>query len=150
MKTIKKIITYLFSASLLVLVAVVAFWIGFRLVAPSGRRVIETSRMETCLEIYREYMIDRDRKVLIDRLEEINLTPREFEAIIDRFIYYRSRKSSKEHALRLLRAFRMGLDIEDAQVYSITGVSSEPFALDAEILSVFEKDPELVNRAFGG
>ena len=83
-------------------------------------------------------------------LKKISLTPNDFQHIIDKFILYRTQKSSKEQAMKLLKAFRMGFNIEVEKVYSISGMENEPFRLDAEIISVFEKKPELIKEAFEG
>jgi hypothetical protein len=51
-----------------------------------------------------------------------------------------------DQAMNLLKAFRMGYDIEAASVYEISGLASEPFRLDAEILAVFESKPDLIKK----
>lgn len=125
------------------------FWIGIRVAAPPTR-VVQTARMERCLVAYEEYRKDADQEKLAEKLQEIGLNPRDFQEIIDRFIFYRSRKSSMDQSLMLLNAFRRGYDIGNVTVYSISGFASEPFRLDAEILAVFENKPELIQRAFEG
>ncbi len=129
--------------------ALAGFWLGARFVMPAPR-LVETMRMEKCLQLYRDYRHDNDQSRLAASLTEIGLTPRHFQEIIDRFIYYRSRKSSMDQAMQLLRAFRAGYDIEVTGVVSISGLASEPFRLDAEILAVFEGQPELIKHAFEG
>jgi hypothetical protein len=52
--------------------------------------------------------------------------------------------------MHLLKAFRMGYNVEPAQVVEVSGFASEPFRLDAEILAVFEEKPALVENAFEG
>ncbi len=113
-------------------------------------RVVETTRMENCLTAYHAYRKDSDQDKLAESLKRMALNPRDFQEIIDRFIFYRSRKSSMNQAMTLLKAFRSGYDIESASVYSISGFASEPFRLDAEILAVFENNPELIKQAFEG
>jgi len=131
------------------LIALAGFAVGRIAVAPQQRSV-ETFRMEKCLHIYREYRKDEDQKRLAESLAAISLTPKDFQEIIDRFIYYRSRKSGLSQAMELLKAFRAGYDIKTAEVVSISGLGSEPFRLDAEVLAVFENQPDLVKQAFEG
>jgi len=145
MKYLKRV----FAVLVMVGMALAGFWLGARFVMPAPRRV-ETLRMEKCLELYRGYRHDNDQSRLATGLADIGLTPRHFQEIIDRFIYYRSRKSSMDQAMQLLRAFRAGYDIEVTGVVSISGLASEPFRLDAEILAVFEGQPELIKQAFEG
>lgn len=119
----------------------------------SNTRSVDTTRMERCLEIYADYRKNQDQDFLTTELEKINLTPKDFQIIIDKFIYYRVRKSSHEQSMKLLKAFKLGLDIniESIEIQpSIPGIPDIPFALDAEILSVFEKNPELLKKAFEG
>ncbi|OGK06034.1 MAG: hypothetical protein A2W80_14400 [Candidatus Riflebacteria bacterium GWC2_50_8] len=137
------------SLLVILLTAAAGFWIGVALTRQPAR-VVETGRMESCLLIYRDYRSHGDQKLLAAELEKLALNPRDFQEIIDRFIFYRSRKSSMEQAMQLLKAFKMGADIDTASVYSISGLASEPFRLDAEILAVFENKPELVKKAFEG
>lgn len=137
------------SLLVVLLTAAAGFWIGVALTRPPAR-VVETGRMESCLLIYRDYRSHGDQERLAAELEKLALNPRDFQEIIDRFIFYRSRKSSMEQAMQLLKAFKMGVDIDAASVYSISGLASEPFRLDAEILAVFESKPELINKAFEG
>lgn len=136
-------------ALLFVFMAAAGFWLGIKVAMP-GSRIVETTRMESCLRIYRDYRKDPDQTKLAAALAGISLTPRDFQDIIDRFIHYRSRKSSMDQAMRLLQAFRMGYDIEATGVFSVSGVASEPFRLDAEILAVFESRPDLIKEAFEG
>ncbi len=114
------------------------------------RRPVDTSRMEECLRFYKIYRADEDQEKLASNLSTIALTPNDFQHIIDRFILYRTQKSSLEQSMKLLKAFRMGFDIQVEKVYSISGMEAEPFRLDAEILAVFESKPELVKDAFEG
>ena len=143
------IIRKFFLFLLLLGVALVGFRLGMRFVMPAPRQ-IETSRMEKCLQFYRDYRQNNDQERLALDLGKIGLTPKHFQEIIDRFIYYRSRKSSMDQAMQLLRAFRDGYNIEVTGVVSISGLASEPFRLDAEILAVFEGRPELIQEAFEG
>lgn len=113
-------------------------------------RTVDAGRMIRCLELYREYRYDLDQAALVAELEKLGLTPRDFQEIIDRFIYYRTRKSSLDQAIKLLNAFRLGYDIQAENVYSVTGMASEPFRLDAEVLTVFEVSPDLIKQAFEG
>jgi len=133
----------------LLVLAISGFWLGHKLAAPSPRN-LETFRVESCLDLYARYRKDQDQTALVEDLKKIDLNPRDFQEIIDRFIYYRSRKSSLDQAMKLLNAFRSGYNIDTVSVYSISGYASEPFRLDAEILAVFESRPELINRAFEG
>lgn len=128
-------------------VCLFGFWAGFKFSTRTVRPV-NTLKMETCLSLYSEYRSDNDQNKLAAGLKEIGFTPMDFQAVIDRFIYYRTRKSSINQAFRLLKAFRMGMDIEPAEVVEVSGFASEPFRLDAEILAVFESNPELVKKAF--
>ncbi len=141
----KQLLTYF----AFILIAFAGFVVGRIVVAPQQRDV-ETFRMEKCLQIYREYRKDENQKRLAENLAEISLTPKDFQEIIDRFIYYRSRKSGLAQAMDLLKAFRAGYDIKTAEVVSISGLGSEPFRLDAEILAVFENQPDLIKQAFEG
>jgi len=133
--------------ALMLWIAVLGFWFGTKMAFPSARSV-ETSRMEKCLQLYKQYRIDNDQKRLSSALAELSLTPCNFQEIIDRFIYYRSRKSSMKQAMNLLKAFRLGYDIEVEDVFHVSGLASEPFMLDAEILAVFESSPDLIREAF--
>ncbi|MBU1108217.1 MAG: hypothetical protein KKB51_16210 [Candidatus Riflebacteria bacterium] len=144
-KNMKKITSLLVAF----LLAAAGFWLGVLLTRPPGRTV-ETQRMETCLLLYQDYRTYNDQKKLAAELERISLNPRDFQEIIDRFIYYRTRKSSMNQAMQLLQAFKMGYDIDAASIFSISGMASEPFRLDAEILAVFESKPELIKKAFEG
>lgn len=113
-------------------------------------RHVKTSRVETCLSLYKDYRNNENQQILSEGLTKIGLTPLDFQKIIDRLIYYRTKKSSVKQAMTLLKAFRMGYDIKLDNVVSISGIGSEPFRLDAEILAVFEKAPELIEDAFKG
>lgn len=130
------------------IVAAIGFYSGVMLVRPASR-VVDTNRMETCLEIYKDYRGNPDQKKMVGDLATVSLHPKDFQQIIDRFIYYRTQKSSMNHAMKLLKAFRMGYEI-DAKIFSISGIASESFRLDAEILAVFESNPELIKNAFEG
>ncbi|MBQ2591928.1 MAG: hypothetical protein II567_01430 [Candidatus Riflebacteria bacterium] len=140
----KKILFFCLFVALTVLGA----YIGFQLA--QLRRPVDSSRMEKCLALYKSYRADTDQDKLAKELSKISLTPNDFQHIIDKFILYRTQKSSMNQAMKLLKAFRMGFDIEVEKVYSISGMENEPFRLDAEILTVFEKKPELVKDAFEG
>lgn len=131
------------------IVAGAGFWLGIKLTMPPSR-LIKTVRMENCLRIYSDYRNNCDQAKLASALASISFTPRDFQEIIDRFIYYRSRKSSMDQAMKLLHAFRMGYDVEAVDIFSISGMASEPFRLDAEILAVFETKPDLIKEAFEG
>ena len=133
---------------IIVLLIVFGAYIGLELA--QLRRPVDSSRMEECLKLYKQYRADTDQEKLAQGLSKISLTPNDFQHIIDKFILYRTRKSSMNQAMKLLKAFRMGFYIEVEKVYSISGMENEPFRLDAEILAVFEKKPELVKDAFEG
>ncbi len=133
----------------LVALCLTGFWLGMKFSLRTVRTV-ETQRMIHCLEIYRNYRQHQDQKQLAEDLEKLNLSPLDFQKIIDRFIYYRTRKSSIDQAMMLLGAFRRGIDIQPVEVVEVSGFASEPFRLDAEILAVFESAPELVQEAFEG
>ena len=133
---------------LFVVLAILGAYIGFQLA--QYRRPVDSSRMEKCLTLYKSYRSDTDQDKLAKELSKISLTPNDFQHIIDKFILYRTQKSSMKQAMKLLKAFRMGFDIEVDRVYSISGMENEPFRLDAEILTVFENKPELVRDAFEG
>lgn len=137
MSKIKIIFIYLLAATF-------AFTIGIL----CNRRSVNPDRMEKCLEFYLEYRKDLNQKNLAYNLNKINLTPEDFQIIIDRFIYYRSKKSAMGQAMKLLNAFRLGHRFEVKKIEHITGMKDEPFRLDAEILAVFEKNPKLVDEAF--
>ena len=140
----KKIILFILFIALVASGA----YIGFKLA--QYRRPVDSSRMEKCLLLYKNYRADTDQDKLANELSKLSLTPSDFQHIIDKFIFYRSQKSSLNQAMNLLKAFRMGFDIEVEKVYSISGMENEPFRLDAEILTVFENKPELVKDAFEG
>ena len=146
MNNIIKAVKYLVSALLLI---GFGFFIGVKLFWPVQRN-IDPSRMEKCLNLYREYRLNQDQDKLHDGLDEIKLSPVDFQKIIDRFIYYRTRKSSLASAMKLLEAFRRGFNIKPVKVETISGLASEPFLMDAEILTVFEQRPELIQMAFEG
>lgn len=133
-----------------IFVVLVAVGVLIGLKMAQWRRPVHTRRMERCLVLYKNYRGDGDQEKLASELAKISLTPNDFQHIIDKFISYRCQKSSLEQAMKLLRAFRMGFDIEVERVYSISGMEAEPFRLDAEILAVFETKPELVKDAFEG
>jgi hypothetical protein len=137
------------SLLVIVSIAMAGFWLGGVLSRPPARTV-DSSRMESCLEIYRSYREHGDQNRLAADLEPLSLKPKDFQEIIDRFIYYRTRKSSMDQAMQLLKAFKMGYDVDSASIYEISGLASEPFRLDAEILAVFESRPELIKKAFEG
>ena len=134
---------------IMVIVCLLGFYMGYRFSTRTVRNV-ETVRMETCLRLYQEYRVDTNQKRLAEQLDQIGFTPRDFQTVIDRFIYYRTRKSSISQAMRLLKAFRMGFDIQPSEVVEVSGFASESFRLDAEILAVFEARPELIKQAFEG
>ncbi len=129
-----------------VLALVLAIWLGYSLAIP--KRTIETNRMETCLELYAKYRKDLNQEELAQGLQEISLTPKDFQIIIDKFIYYRSRKSSLKQAMDLLSGFERGFNIKVDKIETITGMDNEPFRLDAEVLSVFQNKPDLIEKAF--
>lgn len=134
----------------LIFIALTALGVFLGLEIAQCRRPVYTERMEECLRLYKNYRNDTDQEKLAKDLAAISLTPRDFQQIIDRFIYYRSQKSSMKQAMTLLKAFRMGFDIKVEKVYSISGMEGEPFRLEAEILAVFEKNPQIVKDAFEG
>lgn len=110
-------------------------------------RTISTVRIEGCLNAYIEHRHTGDASKLRRELDRLSTKPAEFEKIIDRFIHYRMSKSSLDQAMKLLDAFRSGYRIVPERVISPTD-SSEPFALDAEILTVLRDRPDLVQKAF--
>ncbi|HOT26723.1 MAG TPA: hypothetical protein PLU72_00955 [Candidatus Ozemobacteraceae bacterium] len=126
--------------------AVAGFFAGMMLFSPRPR-TISTMRVEACLEAYISHRHTGDAAKLRSELARLHLKPAEFEKIIDRFIHYRMSKSSLDQAMKLLDAFRSGYRIVPERVESPTD-ASEPFALDAEILTVFRTRPELVKKAF--
>lgn len=127
-----------------VFLALLAFSIGIL----CHRRTVDPVRMEKCLEFYSAYRKNQDQRQLAANLKTVNLTPEDFQKIIDKFIYYRSKKSSMKQAMDLLKAFRFGFNFKVLKVEPITGMKDEPFRLDAEILAVFEKNAKLVDEAF--
>ncbi len=131
-----------------ILLCILGVYIGFQLA--QMRRPVDSSRMEQCLKLYKIYRADTDQEKLARNLSKISLTPNDFQQIIDRFILYRTQKSAMQQGMKLLKAFRMGFNIEVDKVYSISGMENEPFRLDAEILAVFEKNPQLIKDAFEG
>ena len=137
----KKLISFIVFIALII----VGAYIGLQLA--QYRRPVDSSRMEKCLVLYKNYRADTDQDKLAKELSKISLTPNDFQHIIDKFILYRTQKSSLNQAMKLLKVFRMGFDIEVDKVYSISGMENEPFRLDAEILTVFEKKPELIKEA---
>ncbi len=138
----------LFKLCIILLLIILGFNIGIELA--QLRRPVNSSRMEECLRLYKNYRADTDQEKLAQGLKKISLTPLDFQHIIDRFILYRTQKSAMAQSMRLLKAFRMGFDIQVEKVYSISGMENEPFRLDAEILAVFEKNPQLIKEAFEG
>ncbi len=137
-----------FKIIVLFLLMALGVYVGLQIA--QCRRPVNTSRMEECLRLYKIYRADEDQDKLASGLSAIALTPNDFQHIIDRFILYRTQKSSLNQSIKLLKAFRMGFDIKVEKVYSISGMEAEPFRLDAEILAVFESKPELVKDAFEG
>lgn len=140
----KKFFKFIF----VIIFIIIGFYIGLQLA--QLKRPVDPSRMEECLRLYKQYRADTDQEKLAEGLKKVSLTPNDFQHIIDKFIMYRTQKSSINQAMKLLKAFRMGFDIEVDKVYSISGMENEPFRLDAEILAVFEQKPELVKEAFEG
>lgn len=129
-----------------ILAILLALWLGYRMAVPP--RVIETSRMEKCLELYSKYRKDLDQQGLEEALRAISLTPKDFQIIIDKFIYYRTRKSSLDQAMALLRVFESGFKISVEKVETVSDMEAEPFRLDAEILKLFKNNPNLIEKAF--
>jgi hypothetical protein len=129
-----------------ILAILLAAWLGYRLAIPS--RTVETGRMEKCLEIYSKYRKDFNQHELEEALTAISLTPKDFQIIIDKFIYYRTRKSSLDQAMALLRVFENGFKIDVEKVETVSDMESEPFRLDAEILKLFKNNPTLIEKAF--
>ncbi|MGM0599316.1 MAG: hypothetical protein ACQETH_05815 [Candidatus Rifleibacteriota bacterium] len=119
-------------------------------ISRNNQRKIETDRMELCLELYREYRQAQNQQQLAAELEKIGFTPQDFQMIIDRFIYYRTQKSSMDQAFRLMQAFKSGYNVQPARVVKVSGFASDSFKLDAEILAVFENQPDLIEKAFEG
>ncbi|MDD3001298.1 MAG: hypothetical protein PHF29_06055 [Candidatus Riflebacteria bacterium] len=138
----KKIIIVL----IYILAAAIGFWFG--LYNTNTPRKVETRRIEECLTIYINYKKDLDQEQLQKSLEALALTPKDFQIIIDRFIYYRSNRSGLKQALKILELFRKGANLQIGKVETVTGMKEEPFRLDAEILAVFETNPMLVEEAF--
>lgn len=128
------------------ILAVAGFFTGMMLFSPRPR-VISTARVEGCLNAYIEHRHTGDAAKLRQELDRLSTKPAEFERIIDRFIHYRMSKSSLDQAMKLLDAFRGGYRIVPERVISPTD-SSEPFALDAEVLTVLRDQPALVQKAF--
>lgn len=137
-----------FTCIIVIVFIMLGLYLGYRLA--QCVRPVNSYRMEECLRLYKAYRADTNQDKLAEGLAKISLTPNDFQHIIDKFILYRTQKSSLDQAMRLLAAFRMGFDIQVEKVYCISGMEPEPFRLDAEILSVFESKPELVKDAFGG
>jgi hypothetical protein len=129
--------------------ALAGFYTGWRLARPTSR-VIDAYRMTACLRAYVDFKKDGDQEKLQQTLRETGFSPRDFERIIDRFIHYRTSRSALQQAEELLEAFRSGHRIEPEGVYWSDSFASEPFSLDAEILSTFQEHPDLVREAFGG
>ena len=100
----------LFNFIILVLLIALGSYIGLELA--QLRRPVDSSRMEECLKLYKQYRADTDQDKLAQGLSKISLTPNDFQHIIDKFILYRTRKSSMNQSMKLLKAFRMGFNIE--------------------------------------
>ncbi|GAB4275587.1 MAG: hypothetical protein Kow0029_16890 [Candidatus Rifleibacteriota bacterium] len=145
MKAFRKVIFVV----IVLLMSLAGFWLGKKFSSPAGRKV-ETDRMEKCLNLYLDYRKSGDQKILAEELGKIGFTPHDFQQIIDRFIYYRTARSSMDQAMLLLKAFRSGYDVQPARIVNVSGFASESFRLDAEILAVFEKKPDLIKKAFEG
>jgi hypothetical protein len=114
------------------------------------RRNADTRRVEGCLQAYISLQGDQDNERFQQTLQALHVTPAEFQKIIDRFLHYRIRKSAMEQAMKLLQAFQSGYDIAPQSVSSQSDAEETGFELDAEILTVFQEKPELIQRAFGG
>ncbi|HEY9070389.1 MAG TPA: hypothetical protein VIV61_09020 [Candidatus Ozemobacteraceae bacterium] len=127
--------------------AVAGFFAGMLLFGPRPR-TISTARVEGCLLAYLEHRHTGDAAKLRQELDRLHLKPAEFEKVIDRFIHYRMSKSALDQAMKLLDAFQRGYRIVPDRVISTQTDSEEPFALDAEVLTIFRDQPELVRRAF--
>lgn len=112
-------------------------------------RVVDSRRAEGCLRAFIEFRHTGDETKLRNTLAKLNVTQREFEWIIDRFIHYRISKSALEQARNLLQAFKLGYDIQPEKVIETTKPASFSFQLDAEVLTVITERPDLVNQAFG-
>ncbi len=132
---------------LAICLAVAGFLTGMLLFGPRSR-TISTTRVEGCLRAYLEHRHSGDAAKLRQELDRLQTKPVEFEKIIDRFIHYRMSKSSLDQAMKLLDAFRSGYRIVPERVITTQTDSEEPFALDAEVLSVFRDNPDLVRKAF--
>ena len=132
------------------LLAICGFFLGLGLVSPKPRE-IDSDRVEACILSYINYRSTGDHEKLLRELEEISVSPKEFQKIIDRIIHYRHNRSAMEQAMKLLEAFRGGYDIVPYEVVKDKDEDGEEyFKLDAEILNVFKEKPELIQRAFEG
>jgi len=137
----------LWNWALALFLAVAGFVAGMLIFGPRPR-MIDTARVEGCLRAYMDHRHTGDAVQLQRELSRLSTKPAEFEKIIDRFIHYRMSKSALDQAMKFLDAFKSGYRIIPDRVISVQTDSSEPFALDAEILTVFREQPELVHRAF--
>ena len=133
---------------LVLLCAAAGIWTGWRLTHPTPR-TIDSTRIESTLQAYIDHRHDGNDQQLQQRLSALSLSPRQFERIIDRFIHYRMRQSSMKQAMVLLDAFKAGYRIAPENAW-FPDEATASFALDAEILTVIQKRPELVSAAFGG
>ncbi|MBF0502527.1 MAG: hypothetical protein HQM09_20485 [Candidatus Riflebacteria bacterium] len=132
---------------LTLLCALSGLFIGWKTGRPIPRTV-NPARVEGVLSAYIDHRKNSDDVILRRRLDELKVTPADFTRIIDRFIHYRMRQSSMQQAMTLLEAFRSGYHIEASGIFS-KEAEGEVFALDAEVLTVFQQNPGLVQKAFG-
>jgi len=133
---------------LALLCASAGIWTGWRMTHPAPRAV-DSTRIESTLQAYIDHRRDGNDEQLKQRLTALSLSPSQFERIIDRFIHYRMRQSSMKQAMALLDAFKAGYRITPENVW-FPGEATASFVMDAEILTVIQKRPELVSAAFGG
>ena len=131
-----------------IICASAGLWLGWQFSRPQPRNV-DPTRIESTLQAYIDHRRDGSIDRLQERLSALSLTPRQFERIIDRFIHYRMRQSSIKQAMVLLEAFKAGYRVTPDNAW-FPGEASTSFAMDAEILTVIQQRPELVQAAFGG
>ena len=89
--------------------------------------------------------------MLLEHLRSNQISPEEFQKVIDRILHYRISQSSLQQAMKLLDAFRAGAEIVPENVVSRSDVGKEAsLTIDVEILTVFRDRPDLIRQAFDG
>ena len=126
------------------------FLLGHWLFVPHPR-IISIKRVEICLEAFTEHRKTGNSRMLLEHLRSNQISPEEFQKVIDRILHYRISQSSLQQAMKLLDAFRAGAEIVPENVVSRSDVGKEAsLTIDVEILTVFRDRPDLIRQAFDG